>query len=72
MRLGVTRFATSFLTFQSLMENKNELRALVASEEWNVCKHSKSVEGKSAYNTALSVTFWNGVSFFLEGVCSFS
>ncbi|XP_073015997.1 uncharacterized protein [Primulina eburnea] len=66
VRPGVTRFATAFLTLQSLMEKKNELRAMVASEEWNVCKHSKSVKGKMSYNTALSASFWNGVSFCLK------
>jgi hypothetical protein len=46
VRPGVTRFATSFLTLQSLMEKKNELRAMVASDAWDQCKHSKSVKGK--------------------------
>lgn len=32
VRPGVTTFATSFLTLQSLMEKKNELRAMVASD----------------------------------------
>ncbi|XP_073019346.1 uncharacterized protein [Primulina eburnea] len=66
VRPGVTRFATAFLTLQSLMEKKNELRAMVASEEWNVCEHSKSVKGNMSYNTALSASFWNGVSFCLK------
>ena len=66
VRLGVTRFATSFLTLQSLMEKKSELRAMVASEEWNTSKHSKNAKGKAAFNTALSATFWNGVTLALK------
>jgi hypothetical protein len=66
VRPGVTRFATSFLTLQSLMEKKNELRAMVASDAWDQCKHSKSVKGKRAYSTALSSSFWNGVTLCLK------
>lgn len=66
VRPGVTRFATAFLTLQSLIEKKSELRTMVASEEWNTCKHSKSAKGKAAYNIALSTSFWNGVSFCLK------
>nr|XP_011460849.1 PREDICTED: uncharacterized protein LOC101300806 [Fragaria vesca subsp. vesca] len=62
VRSGVTRFATAFLTLQSLMEKKSELRAMVASSEWSASKHSKSAKGKTAFNTALSAAFWNGVT----------
>ncbi|XP_062014188.1 uncharacterized protein LOC133730653 [Rosa rugosa] len=63
---GVTRFATAFLTLQSLMEKKNELRAMITSDEWNESKHAKSVKGKAAVNIALSASFLNGVSLCLK------
>ena len=44
VRLGVTRFATSFLTLQSLIDKKKDLRIMVASDEWEQCKHSKRVQ----------------------------
>ncbi|PRQ22552.1 putative transcription factor/ chromatin remodeling BED-type(Zn) family [Rosa chinensis] len=66
VRPGVTRFATAFLTLQSLMEKKNELRAMITSDEWNESKHAKSVKGKAAMNIALSASFWNGVSLCLK------
>ncbi|XP_062014533.1 uncharacterized protein LOC133731089 [Rosa rugosa] len=66
MRPGVTRFATAFLTLQSLMEKKNELRAMITNNEWNASKHAKSVKGKAAVNIALSASFWNGVSICLK------
>uniref|UniRef100_UPI0005C9ACA9 uncharacterized protein LOC101303082 n=1 Tax=Fragaria vesca subsp. vesca TaxID=101020 RepID=UPI0005C9ACA9 len=66
VRPGVTRFATAFLTLQSLMEKKNELRAMITSSEWSETKHAKSVKGKAAMNIALSASFWNGVNLSLK------
>ncbi|XP_061993558.1 uncharacterized protein LOC133711452 [Rosa rugosa] len=66
VRPGVTRFATAFLTLQSLMEKKNELSAMITSDEWNESKHAKSVKGKAAVNIALSASFLNGVSLCLK------
>lgn len=34
VRTGVTRFATTFLTLQSLYQNKEALRQLVTGEDW--------------------------------------
>ena len=51
VRPGVTRFATSFLMLQSLVEKKEKLRSMVSSDAWGECKHSKSAKGKAAYNT---------------------
>ncbi|XP_040373461.1 uncharacterized protein LOC112199077 [Rosa chinensis] len=48
------------------MEKKNELRAMITSDEWNESKHAKSVKGKAAVNIALSASFWNGVSLCLK------
>nr|XP_011458667.1 PREDICTED: uncharacterized protein LOC101299743 [Fragaria vesca subsp. vesca] len=66
VRPRVTRFATAFLTLQSLMEKKSELRAMVARSEWSASKHSKNAKGKAAFNTALSAAFWNGVTLCLK------
>ncbi|XP_062014339.1 uncharacterized protein LOC133730841 [Rosa rugosa] len=66
VRPRVTRFATSFLTLQSLMDKKSELRCMVACDDWTACKHSKSAKGKVAYNTVLSASFWNGVTLCLK------
>ncbi|CAN6685690.1 unnamed protein product [Malus baccata var. baccata] len=66
IRLGVTRFATSFLTLQSLMDKKKDLKVMVASEEWEQCKHVKTTKGKVAYATVLSSHFWSGVLLCLK------
>lgn len=66
MRPGVTRFATTFLTLQSLMEKKNPLRLIFNSEEWTKCKWSRSAKGQVASAIVLSIPFWNSVTLCLN------
>ncbi|CAN6717456.1 unnamed protein product [Malus baccata var. baccata] len=66
VRPEITRFATSFLTLQSLSVKRNDLRIMVFSDEWEQCKHSKSTKGKMAYATMMSAHFWEGVSLCLK------
>ncbi|CAN6704662.1 unnamed protein product [Malus baccata var. baccata] len=66
IRSGVTRFATSFLTLQSLMDKKKDLKVTVASDEWEQCKHVKTTKGKTAYATVVNAHFWDGVSLCLK------
>ncbi|XP_031101802.1 uncharacterized protein LOC116005702 [Ipomoea triloba] len=54
IRPGVTRFASAFLTLQSLLDKKIELKAMFTSNEWDECKFAKTVKGKHAFNTVLS------------------
>ena len=58
VRLGVTRFATSFLTLASMYKHKNRLQGLFVSDEWNDSKFSLLQEGAQAENIVLSVSFW--------------
>ncbi|XP_019178166.1 PREDICTED: uncharacterized protein LOC109173393 [Ipomoea nil] len=66
VRPGVTRFAFSFLTLQSLAEKKIELRAMFSSNEWEACKFSKIAKGKVAHTTVTSLGFWQGVTACLK------
>ncbi|TXG72825.1 hypothetical protein EZV62_001404 [Acer yangbiense] len=66
VRPGVTRFASAFLTLQSILEKKDRLRAMFTSSDWDKCKWSKSVKGNAAYSTVLSTVFWNGVNYCLR------
>ncbi|TXG64053.1 hypothetical protein EZV62_011047 [Acer yangbiense] len=59
VRPKVTRFASAFLTLQSILEKKDRLKAMFTSSDWDKCKWSKSVKGKVAYSTVLSTVFWN-------------
>ncbi|KAH6756320.1 hAT transposon superfamily protein [Perilla frutescens var. hirtella] len=66
VRPGVTRFASAFLTLQSIQNKRVELKAMFGSREWEECKFSKSVKGKAAYTTVVSMTFWSGVASCLQ------
>ncbi|KAH6793799.1 hypothetical protein C2S52_004276 [Perilla frutescens var. hirtella] len=66
VRPGVTRFASAFLTLESINEKRLELKAMFGSHEWENCKFSKGVKGKTAYTTVMSLTFWSGVASCLE------
>ena len=66
VRPGVTRFASAFLTLQSLAGKKSQLRQMFTSDEWDKCKLSKTVKGKSAYATIVSPSFWSGVTLCLK------
>ncbi|XP_019185978.1 PREDICTED: uncharacterized protein LOC109180724 [Ipomoea nil] len=66
VRPDVTRFASSFLTLQSLAEKKIELRAMFSSNEREACKFSKIAKGKVAHTTVTSLGFWQGVTACLK------
>ena len=44
VRPGVTRFASAFLSLQSLIEKKESLRTMFASTEWDECIWSKQAK----------------------------
>ncbi|KAL0742659.1 hypothetical protein Bca4012_084172 [Brassica carinata] len=66
VRPGATRFATCFLTLNSLFEKKAQLRNMFNSDEWHECKHSKTAKGKLASETVMSCSFWNNVMTVLK------
>ncbi|XP_043723450.1 uncharacterized protein LOC122670575 [Telopea speciosissima] len=61
VRVGVTRFATSFLTLQSLLKYNSALMRLFVCDDWNKSKLSKTEIGKKVEDTVLATKFWNGV-----------
>ena len=61
VRPAATRFATTFLTLQSLYKHKDALRFLFTSEDWTGCKLAKTEAGKKVYDIVLSREFWNSV-----------
>ncbi|KAI8522344.1 hypothetical protein RHMOL_RhmolUnG0001900 [Rhododendron molle] len=66
VRPGVTRFATAFLTLQSLMEKKQELKMMCTTNEWGALPWVKTAKGKAAFATVMSTAFWNSVSLCLK------
>lgn len=66
IRPGVTRFASSYLSLQSLYKKRNELRNMTWSSEWTGSKYTKAGKGKTAGSTLGSRAFWNRVSRCLK------
>ncbi|XP_035830865.1 uncharacterized protein LOC118479311 [Helianthus annuus] len=66
VRPGVTRFASAFLTLQSLSEKKSQLRHMFSSNEWEMCKFAKLPKGEVAYEIVVSPLFWKGVTTCLK------
>ncbi|XP_062089765.1 uncharacterized protein LOC133796311 [Humulus lupulus] len=53
LRLAATRFATAFLTLQSINQVKQPLEAMFTSEEWTSCAWVSKPEGKEARKIVL-------------------
>jgi hypothetical protein len=70
VRPGVTRFASNFLTLQSLYEKKEQLRAMSQCDEWDkflgLSHIKKNSKGVLATSTMTRPTFWNGVALCLR------
>jgi hypothetical protein len=66
IRPGVTRFATAYLTLQSMMEKKDALRKMVVNSKWYDLPDVKSKKGKEATTMVLSIPFCKGVSLCLK------
>ena len=66
IRPGVTRFATAYLTMQSMMEKKDCLRKMVVDSKWEDIPEVKNKKGKDATATVLNIQFWRNVSLCLK------
>ena len=66
VRPGVTRFASNFLTLQSLYEKKEQLRKMSQSDEWEKISHVKSAKGVQATATLVRPNFWSSVALCLR------
>ncbi|KAK8946941.1 Mitochondrial import inner membrane translocase subunit TIM22-1 [Platanthera zijinensis] len=67
VRHSVTRFATSFLTLQSLLKHEEKLKLFFVSPSWNTANLAKTEAGKQIVEIILSSVFWNGVRDCLKG-----
>jgi len=61
VRPGVTRFASTFLTLNSILEKKDQLRKMVVHSRWDSLRDVKSKKGKDATAIILNPTFWKDV-----------
>jgi hypothetical protein len=65
VRPGVTRFASNYLTLDSIQEKKDQLRKMVVHSRWDSLKDVKSKKGKNAIATILNPSFWKDVKLTL-------
>ncbi|XP_028557074.1 uncharacterized protein LOC110108718 [Dendrobium catenatum] len=63
IRPATTRFATSYLTLQSLMEVRQPLEAMFTSTEWLNSAWGKKSEGKEIRKIILNDKFWATVTY---------
>ena len=66
IRPRVTKFATSFLTLQSLLDKKQQLRNMMTCNEWDNTKWSRSKKGKEAFDIVVPNDFLNSIELCLR------
>ena len=66
VRSGITRFATCFLTLQSIHMQKRNLRLMFTSDKWLASKWAKEAKGKQVSEIVLMSSFWNHVVYILK------
>ncbi|KAL1220002.1 hypothetical protein V5N11_028810 [Cardamine amara subsp. amara] len=65
-RPAITRFATSFITLAQFHKQKDKLRKMVNSEEWNNSKWPKEAGGKKVRTFILQESFWRNILYALK------
>jgi hypothetical protein len=58
VRSAITRFATNFLTLQSMIDQNANLRKIFSCDEWNASQWSKKAEGKEIVEKVYEKSFW--------------
>ncbi|XP_025670349.1 uncharacterized protein [Arachis hypogaea] len=59
LRPAPTCFATNFIALQSILAQKDALRAMVTSKEWTISAYSKEAKAKTFVDQVLDSKFWN-------------
>ncbi|XP_042469988.1 uncharacterized protein LOC122052508 [Zingiber officinale] len=68
-RHGVTRFATAFLTLQSLHKRQKALKRMLLSISTVESKWANDAKGKRANDIVFMPSFWNNVTYTLKVMC---
>ena len=67
LRPAATRFATAFLTIQSVYESKDALQQMFVSNEWRTCAWAKKDDGKAIRKIIMDEhNFWPGVVYAMK------
>ncbi|KAJ0113070.1 hypothetical protein Patl1_00793 [Pistacia atlantica] len=63
LRPATTKFATNFLTLESLLEQRTGLKRMFQSNKWLSSRFAKSDEGKDMEKNVLNATFWKKMQY---------
>ncbi|KAK9053403.1 hypothetical protein SSX86_030037 [Deinandra increscens subsp. villosa] len=67
LRPATTRFATAFLTIQSVYESKEALQQMFISSEWSTCAWAKRADGKEVKKIIMDErNFWPSVVYCIK------
>ncbi|XP_038713464.1 uncharacterized protein LOC120007338 [Tripterygium wilfordii] len=66
IRPAPTRFATNFVALQSILAQKDALRAMVTCKEWIQSSYSKDVNGRRFANNVLDSKFWSECGIIVQ------
>jgi hypothetical protein len=61
-RPAITRFATNFITLQSLLQCQFELKQMFVCDEWRDSTYSRKEDGRAIARLVYSDSFWEGVA----------
>ncbi|KAI5395052.1 hypothetical protein KIW84_061600 [Lathyrus oleraceus] len=67
MKPSITRCITSYLTLDSLYENKRALKKMFESKEWKSTQFAKTSVGKSVEDVVFDHEFWKNILICLKG-----
>ncbi|XLR43378.1 hypothetical protein S83_028038, partial [Arachis hypogaea] len=59
-------FATNFIGLQSILAQKDALRAMVTSREWTSSAYSKEAKAKKFVDQVLDSKFWNQCTYIVK------
>ncbi|XP_062027096.1 uncharacterized protein LOC133743245 [Rosa rugosa] len=59
VKVGVTRFATDFMTLKHMADLKFNLQTMVTSKEWEGCPYSQTSGGSAMLDVLSNHTFWS-------------
>ena len=62
MRPGATRFATNYITLETLLKKRADLKKIFISDEWASHKLSRSTIGHDVEVLMFDHTYWEKVS----------
>ncbi|KAK0605242.1 hypothetical protein LWI29_024514 [Acer saccharum] len=66
IRPAPTRFATTFLTLDTMLSLRQPLEHMFTSKEWDGCSWAKKAEGKEIKKIIFNDNFWGSMSYALK------